>query len=310
MQLFRLLLVLITIGWASCFTAFAQKHKVIFDSDLGGDIDDAFALALLLSSPEIEVLGIVMADGNTEARARVATKFLKETGYEDIPLILGRQTHEGFNTQFDWAKEQQISALEISGVDFILQQLDLYPNEVTLITVGPVTNMQDLLSKDPTALARCKRVVSMFGSFYVGYDAWPVPTNEWNVRANVSASQVFVSSDSNIEYLPLDATGHVKLLQDNREKAFTADNKFAKPLAELYQLWRKETWAYPDLTLFDAVAIGYVLWPELFKGRPAHVEVVGEGYTIIQESIPANSVVVLEIDSNEFINRMLDRICN
>ena len=69
--------------------AFSQKQKVIFDCDLGGDIDDAFALALLLcNQDELEILGICMDHGDTEGRARIANKILYETGFDKIPVYI------------------------------------------------------------------------------------------------------------------------------------------------------------------------------------------------------------------------------
>src|SRR5262245_13211577 len=74
----------------SSFTA--EKQKVIFDCDLAGDIDDAFAVSLVLTSPEFEVLGLVMDHGNTVKRAQVACRLLYELGLERIPVVVGRKT--------------------------------------------------------------------------------------------------------------------------------------------------------------------------------------------------------------------------
>ena len=71
----------------------APRQKVIFDCDLAGDVDDAYAVALLLTSPEFEVLGLVMDHGNTWGRARVAGRLLYELGLENkIPIVVGRPT--------------------------------------------------------------------------------------------------------------------------------------------------------------------------------------------------------------------------
>ena len=73
-------------------TARAERLKVILDSDLGSDIDDAFALALLLASPELEIVGITLGHGQTDKRGRLACRLLYETGREDIPVALGKST--------------------------------------------------------------------------------------------------------------------------------------------------------------------------------------------------------------------------
>ncbi len=176
-----------------------QKQKIIFDCDLGGDIDDAYAIALILSSPEFDVLGIVMDYGNTPKRAQVACRMLYETGREDIPVVVGRKTDDGYAPQFHWAEGfDKVKPIRQNGADFIIENLRKYPNEIILFTVGPVPNMMDVLKKDKKVLQLAKEVYSMFGSFYMGYSGGPVPSAEWNVKADVEASEMFVSSGAKI----------------------------------------------------------------------------------------------------------------
>ena len=174
-----------------------NKQKIILDCDLGDDIDDAFAVALVLASPEFDVLGLVMEYGNTPKRAQIACRLLYETGKEDIPVVVGRKTHDQYSSQFYWAEGfSKIKPLDISAADFIIKNLSMYPSEVVLFTVGPVSNMKDILAKDPDALKLAKHVYSMFGSFYMGYNTGPVPDAEWNARCDVEASKAFVSRSS------------------------------------------------------------------------------------------------------------------
>jgi purine nucleosidase len=154
-----------------------EKQKIILDCDLGGDIDDAFAVALVLVSPEFEVLGLVMDHGHTTGKAKIACRLLYETGRGDIPVIVGRHTPgsvgketvlAGESHQYAWAKGfNRIEPATENAADFIIRNLHKYPNEVILFTVGPVPNMQDVLKKDPDALKLAKKIVSMFGSFYM-----------------------------------------------------------------------------------------------------------------------------------------------
>ena len=172
-----------------CFIAlnlFSQeKQKIIFDCDLGGDIDDAFAVALILASPEFEVLGFVMDQGDTPKRAQVACKMLYETGMEDIPVVVGRKTNDYFTSQFHWAEGfETVKPINKNATDFIIENLRKYPDEIILFTVGPVPNIMDVLKKDPDALKLAKHVYSMFGSYYMGYDTGPIPSAEWNVRGD------------------------------------------------------------------------------------------------------------------------------
>ena len=280
----------------------AEKQKVIFDCDLGDDIDDAFALAMVIASEEFDVLGIVMDYGNTPERAKIAARMLYETGREDIPVVVGRKTRDHYSPQFNWGKGfEKIQPIDQSAADFIIENLRRYPGEVVLITVGPVPNMLDVIEQDKNALKQAKHIYSMFGSFYMGYGSDPVIDAEWNVRADEEASKAFAASGADITYAGLDITTFVKWDEERRLKLLMRQSPLTNALSGLYTLWPHET-----PTLYDCVAVGMVLWPELFQTRPAHVKVIDGGYTVMDESKEPNAQVGMTINTNEFLNRLED----
>jgi inosine-uridine nucleoside N-ribohydrolase len=292
---------------------FAQeKQKIIIDCDLGSDIDDAFALALVLASPEFEVLGVVMDHGLTDKRAQIACKMLYETGLDHIPVVVGRQTpnevgkdkEPGYYTdQFYWAEGfSKVKPVRKSAADFIIDNLRKYPGEIILFTVGPVPNISDVIKKDPEALTFAKHIYSMFGSFYMGYDTGPNPDAEWNVRADIESAKLLVSSGASMTYAGLDITTFVKLEKEMRLKLLMRQSPLTNALCALYSLWGQET-----PTLYDVVAVGMVLWPELFTTRRAHVRVTDDGFTVIDESQEPNCEVGKTIDKQEFLNRVMRR---
>jgi purine nucleosidase len=314
-----LLLVLLcgTLWWPIAGSA-AGKQKVIFDCDLAGDVDDAFALALVLTSPELEVLGVVMDHGNTPGRARVACRFLYELGLQNIPVVVGRPTPgvvgestetAGESNQFIWGHGfGKIKPIEQSAADFITAKLEQFPAEVVLFTVGPVCNIHDVLQKDPEVLKKAKKVVSMFGSFYMGYDGGATPSAEWNVRADIGSAREFLASGANPVLAGLDTTTFVKLNETNRTRLLYRNSPLTDALCGLYSLWRFEGYAQPDPTLFDAVAVGMVLWPELFTTRKAHVKVTDTGFTVLDDSKEPNCEIGLTIQKDEFIRRLMERL--
>ncbi len=293
--------------------AWAERHKVILDSDLGSDIDDAFALALLLASPELEIVGITLGHGQTDQRGRLACRLLYETGREEIPVALGRPTplvvgHPEITgphpRQFSWAEGfSTVKPIDTPAADFIANQLRRHPGQITLISVGPVSNLADLLQKDPEVLQLAKRVYSMFGSFYLGYGGSPVPSAEWNVRADIPAARILSSSTTPITYAGLDVTAFVELKVEQRQALWSHRSPLTDALQALYRLWGRET-----PILFDPVPIGMVLWPELFLTRAAHVRTTAEGFTVIDESRPPNSRVAMSIQTDEFLERLVDRL--
>ena len=297
---------------------FGQKQKVIFDCDLGGDIDDAFAVALLLTSQEeFEILGLCMDHGNTPGRGQIALKMLHETGLEHIPVYIGRHTPtvvgedtelEGESNQYLWAKGfDVIKPQSQPAADFIIESLNKYPGEIILFTVGPVDNIADVIDKDPKALKNAKQVVSMFGSIYKGYGGGEISA-EWNVRGSIAAAKKFMTSGANITLAPLGITDPVILDNEHLTAIFNRQTPLTDALGALYALWyRHADWAtHPKM--FDGVAIGMVLWPELFKTTEAYIYVDDKGYTRIDPNKSPNCKIGVEIEIDKFINLMTRKI--
>lgn len=287
-----------------------EKHKIIFDCDLGDDIDDAFALAMILASEEFEVLGICMDWANTDDRAVLACRMLYETGKGEIPVYVGRKTSSNFVTQHIWGEGfEELKPQKQGAAEFIVETLNKYPGEVNLITVGPVTNMMDVIQLDENALSKAKHIYAMFGSFYIGYGSNPVISREWNVRADEEASKIYTSNVSNISYAGLDITTFVKWDDDRMMELMMYKSPLTDALTSLTTLWRHATKNQVP-TLYDCVAIGLLLWPDLFITRPAHVKVIDGGYTIIDESQETNGLIGMEIRTEEFLNRLMDLYIN
>ncbi|QKZ15861.1 nucleoside hydrolase [Spirosoma sp. KUDC1026] len=282
--------------------------KVIFDCDLGDDIDDAYALALLCASPDLEVLGVTTCYGRTDDRARLACQLLYDWGLDSIPVVMGRDTRQ-MNERANWYADQFHYAknfthkkpIQQPAVDFIREQLRKYPGQVTVISVGPVQNMADLIKRDPEALKLAKRVVAMFGSFHIGYNGSPTPDKEWNVFVDVPAAKQFVNCGVPITYAGLDVTTFVKADAAFRQKLLMRQSPLTSALCGLQPLWNYDR----DPVLYDAVAVGMVLWPDLFKTQPGHVTVDDAGYTRLVANQTPNAEISTYIDTPKFLERLM-----
>lgn len=291
----------------------AGRTKVIFDCDLGDDIDDAYALALLCASPNLEVLGVTTCYGRTDDRARLACQLLYDWGLDSIPVALGRDTRQT-NDRANWYADQFHYAKNFThkkpipqpAVDFIREQLRKYPGQVTVISVGPVQNMADLIKRDPEALKLAKRVVAMFGSFHIGYNGSPTPDKEWNVVVDVPAAKQFVNCGVPITYAGLDVTTFVKADAAFRQKLLMRQSSLTSALCGLQPLWNYAgATADRDPVLYDAVAVGMVLWPDLFRTQPGHVSVENDGYTRLIPNQPPNAEIGTYIDTPKFLERLM-----
>jgi len=171
--------ILLSIIMGSGYASQAQKspqasttpEKVIIDTDIGDDIDDAFAIALALKSPELEILGIATTFGDTEARAKIVDRLLGEAGRSDIPVLAGAptKTTNVMNQKRYGEGGRFARASHPNAADFILEQIRRYPGQITLIAIGPLMNVGALIDKDPATFLKLKRVVIMGGSIECGY---------------------------------------------------------------------------------------------------------------------------------------------
>jgi len=191
------------IAWILCFVlcvasgaGWAQggaPEKIIIDTDIGDDVDDAFALALAVKSPELQVLGVTTTFGDTEARAKIVDRFLGEVGHAEIPVLAGKAaaTKNPMSQRKYGEGEHFAKSSRGDAVEFMLEQIRQYPGEITLVAIGPLMNVGAAIDKDAATFRKLKRVVLMGGSIRRGYGdlgyTAPVPAMpEWNVLNDVA----------------------------------------------------------------------------------------------------------------------------
>ncbi len=293
----------------ACFYGAADtpaKIPVILDTDIGTDIDDAFALALIINSPEFELLGVTTVSGDTAARARIAAKMLWEAGgkWREVPVVAGVPGPKQDINQAPWANGfagPQI--LHESAVDFLRGKFHRYPGQITLIAIGELTNVAALIKADPLAAKMIKRIALMGGSIARGYEPGSMPDAEWNIKSNPIAAQVVFSSGITITMAPLDVTAMLKLDAAARSRIFNQNTPVTNSLAALYHLWNRET-----PTLFDPMAVALVLDPALCETKDVAVEVDDKGFTRIVDGKHVNTTVGLSTNPEKFFEFYLSRV--
>jgi len=288
-------------------SATAEPQKVIIDTDIGDDVDDAFALALAVKSPELRVLGVTTTFGDTEARAKITDRFLGEVGRADIPVMAGKATAtKNPMSQRKYGEGHFVKASQGDAVTFLLDQIRKYPGEITLIAIGPLMNVGSAIDRDAGTFRKLKRVVLMGGSVRRGYGdleytpAVP-PMPEWNILNDVASAQKLFASGVPLYVMPLDST-QLKLDEVKRAFLFSQGTAVTDQLAILYHLWGQET-----PTLFDPMTLVYALKPELCPVTGMHIRVDEKGFTR-EEPGPVNAQVCLESNSEDFFRFYLKRV--
>jgi purine nucleosidase len=284
------------------------REKIIIDTDIGDDIDDAFALALALRSPELEILGVTTTFGDTQTRAKLADRLLGEAGRADIPVAAGSPTPpKSPLTQRPYAEGGHFArASHPDAVTFILDQIRRHPGEITLVAIGPLMNVGALIDKDPETFRKLKRVVMMGGSIERGYADSPYgppapPQPEWNILNDVPSARKLFASGVPIYMMPLDAT-QLKLDEVKRAYLFRQGTPITDALAILYHQWGQQT-----PTLFDPMTLAYILKPELCPVQPMRIRVDDTGLTRIEPGLP-NAEVCLHSDPEAFFRFYIPRV--
>ena len=318
----------------------SAPQLVILDTDIGDDIDDAFALALVLQSPELRLLGVTTAFGDTELRARLVERYLAAVGRTDIPVMAGLATEaKNVFTQAAYAKQpgaqllghcvvallsQQQMPVPKSAQDrydacekerhdavgFVLRSAREHPGEITLIAIGPLFNIQGAIKRDPATFRKLKRVVIMGGSVYRGYDGehgaeHSPPSPEWNVLCAPAGARALLASGVPVFVLPLDST-QIHLENPALGRVFSHGSPLTDQLTILYHQWTgPKEWRSP--TLFDPVAVTYAMRPDLCPATPMRLEVDDKGFTRPVEGVP-NAQVCLHADEKGFLEFLMTRI--
>ncbi len=290
--------------------AAATPQLVLLDTDIGDDIDDAFALALVLKSPEIQLLGITTAFGDTELRARLVDRYLGSLG-RSIPVAAGISTPaNNVFTQRVYA-EHGLKGRHRDGVEFLLDQIKAHPGEITLIAIGPLNNIETAIKRDPETFRKLKRVVMMGGSIYRGYDGQNgerrPPDAEWNISRDPAGLRALLASGVPVFMMPLDST-QIHLETKEREEIFAHGSPLTDQLTLLYHQWKAGTDGHPDApTLYDPVAVTYAIRPDLCPATPMRLEVDDKGFTRPVEGAP-NAQVCLKSDEKGFLELLLERL--
>jgi purine nucleosidase len=287
----------------------AERIKVVLDTDIGTDIDDAWALGFALAHPGFDLLGVTVTDGDTAARAKVACKLLQTAGRGDVPVAVGRPTKvppERLDLQFSWAEDFRAKRpVSKSAAQFLVDIAKKHPGEITLMAVGPLQNVADALRREPALGRYLKRVVLMSGCIRgtASKPAQIIP--EWNVVSATADAQLVYAAGLPLTIVPLDSTTQVRLADRERERLKAHRSPLTASLEALYRLWIET----PEqrMTLHDQLAVGETANTGAFFGKVEELPlfVDDEGYTRIDAQKGKKVIVCLEPRRDTFMEYYL-----
>ncbi|MGX4600676.1 nucleoside hydrolase [Faecalimicrobium sp. JNUCC 81] len=305
-----------------------QKRKVIIDCDPG--IDDSLAILLAINSPELDVVGITTCSGNVPARlgAKNALKALQMCSSLNIPVYVGEEypikrelvtaqdTHGEDGVGENFYEDVNVEILE-DGVDFIIDTLK-NNKDVSIIALGPLTNIAKALMKDKDAFNNLDEFVSMGGAFRIHGNCSPVAEFNYWVDPH-GADYVYKNLSKKIHMVGLDVTRKIVLTPNIIEFIDRLDKTTSKYITEITRFYIDFHWEQEGIigcVINDPLAVAYFIDRKLCSGFDSYVEIVEDGVAMGQSIVDSfnfykntpNAHVLTNVDEKQFMKIFLKRL--
>ena len=254
------------------------RVPLVLDTDIGSDIDDAVALAYLLRQPRCELLGVTTVTGNVAQRAALCDVICREAGRDDVPIHAGAPEVLLFGPGQPQVPQYEAIAgrphrTEFppnTAVEFLRRTIRERPGQVTLLTIGPLTNIGLLFATDPEAAALLKQLVLMCGVFTGGGDHGP-GDREWNAMVDpIATAMVFRARPPRLLSVGLEVTTRCRLPAEECRRRFRAAGGPLAIVADMAEVWFRGGDA---ITFHDPLAAAVIFEPQLCTYAAGHVTV-------------------------------------
>ncbi|KAK8561579.1 hypothetical protein V6N13_149254 [Hibiscus sabdariffa] len=274
--------------------AAAGVKKIIIDTDPG--IDDAMAIFLALRSPEVEVIGLTTIYGNvyTTLATRNALHLLEVADRIDIPVAEGSHVSITKGTRLsvvdfvhgaDGLGNQNFpppegKPIDMSAPDFLIEQANLYPGKVTVVALGPLTNIALAIQQDPSFAKNIGQIVLLGGAFAVNGNTNPAA--EANIFGDPDAADIVFTSGADILAVGINVTHQVVLTDADRDKLASSTGKFAQFMCKIlgvYFDYHREAYSTKGVYLHDPTAMIAAIKPSLVTCTEGAVRVQTNGIT-------------------------------
>jgi inosine-uridine nucleoside N-ribohydrolase len=297
---------------------------ILIDCDPGHD--DAIALLLALASPEVELLGVTSVAGNQtlDKTTANALRVLEFVGRGDVPVAAGANrplVREQFVAAYVHGETgldgpdlppPQGKPVDEHAVEFLAETIRNSDRPVTLIPVGPLTNVALLLALHPDA--RPERIVLMGGAIAEGN---VTPAAEFNIWCDPEAAARVFASDIDVTMIGLDVTHKALFTQAHIGRLAGRVGEMVTELLRFYDTFHRSVYNFDGSPIHDALAVAHVLNPELVATLKRNVEIDTEselcrGRTVVdlwqRTDREPNALVGVEVDSDGFLELLVERI--
>jgi inosine-uridine nucleoside N-ribohydrolase len=295
----------------ACLTASAQARiPVILDTDLGDSIDDALALAFALNSPELDVRAVTTVIDDVESKTRLAWKMLGVYNRRDIALAMGAPEPLLDPALSTASKEFEVltrndtipDAARKRAADVIIDTVLQSRGKITIVAIGPLTNIALALKTDPRIKNNIERIVIMGGAYLSS-------ETEYNVKRDRAAADIVFRSGVPITAVGLDVTSQCKVREKDLDRLRLANDPTSNFLSRLIDLSEEQTHdANP--TLYDPLAIAAIFRPDLLEMQTGTVDVPlsGSGQTVFKPAAGSKTQVAVKVNAPAFLDLFAERV--
>lgn len=295
-----------------------KRIPVILDTDIGDDIDDTWALGMILNCPELDVRLVLSATENTPYRAKIIARFLEKSGRSEIAVGVGAPGKKGGakERQLKWVEEYRLDSypgkVHQDGVEAAAKMIEGSEEPMTLLSIAPLGNVAELVTRYPS-LPKKTRFVGMHGSVDFGYEGKPGASPEWNVACDpASAKKVFSAAWLSATITPLDTCGLVKLTGAEYEAVKHSQKIIPRMILENYRHWAtfsefKEV-EEASTILYDTVATHLSYSSEYLKFETSGIRITDEGLTVRDPKAPPVRIALSWSDLEGFRKNLVERL--
>ena len=319
-----------------------MAKKLIIDTDIGTYYDDAFAVLLASRSPEVDLLGVTTVYGDTDLRARVAKKVLTVAGRQDVPVCKGiGKPLQGNSLMFGFEGEKirtdadkNIKYSDDHAVNFIIRTIMENPGEVTVVTLGAVTNIAVAYIMEPAIAKNMKELIMMAGVVIPIVDQKGVrrsPVEEYNFNNDPLAAQIVVNSDMPKTMVPIDVTLQIPLRPDQVDRINASGDSVARLVSDILSVWPPQEYViylsvgipteHTGLWLHDPLTVALVYDRSFCEFARVHIAAefapttVGRDMLIKQDilrtvpkKLAPNMNLAVKVNADRFTDHFTDRM--
>lgn len=295
------------------------KIPVIIDTDIGGDIDDTWALVFALLRDEFDIKLITTVLGDPTYRAKVIAKLNESCGKGTIDLGFGKSSSAKPGCQYEWVENYNLSdykgKIYEDGIDRMIEIVKESTETVTIIALGPCSNLAEAAKRYPEIGSKV-RVVGVFGAIHVGYCGDVCP--EYNVMADVDAARTFLKVYKNALITPIDTCfdAIIDKPRYSRLENCRKDSRAVDTLLENFEIWGRKhpRWANESFDhtseLCDAVAVYLAITNSGLVNETLKLEVEDDGTTVESDSGEQIEAAMKWSDIDIFLDFLTDTYCN